>query len=123
MTSLYKKNSTSTEQDKYTAFKKAYQKSTIYLPLYYLIVWIVCSILYFNASQPDHLVQVGISIGIVWGLLNTLADFLVWMGIKKGYQLSWSDIYIKSQPWTGLSYYTILISPIIIAISLLVIRQ
>lgn len=103
-------------------FKKAHQKSTIYFPLYYLIVWLVCSILYFNTSQTNHIIETGVAAGILWTVLNALADFLIWIGIKKKYQLTWKDIYLNTQPWTALSYYTIIISPIIVAISLIVIK-
>lgn len=94
----------------------AYKKSTLYFPLYYLLVWLTCSTFLFLEFRPDKIVLTGLFIGIIWWGLSLLLEMLVWVVSNHRFKLSWKQMYADTQPWISLSYYAIIISPLILAV-------
>lgn len=94
----------------------AYKKSTLYFPLYYLLVWLTCSTFFFLEFRPERIVLAGLFIGIIWWALSLLLEMLVWVVSSHRFKLSWKEMYTDTQPWISLSYYAIIISPLILAV-------
>ena len=95
--------------------KKAYKKSLPYTPVYYLIVWLLCSTFYFSQHTAVHVFSDGLLTGILWWLLTLLLEMLLWIIARHRMQLSWKEMYMESQPWLSVSYYAVLISPLILS--------
>ena len=95
--------------------KKAYKKSLPYTPVYYLIVWLLCSTFYFSQHTAAHVFSDGLLTGILWWLLTLLLEMLLWIIARHRMQLSWKEMYMESQPWLSVSYYAVLISPLILS--------
>lgn len=98
--------------------KTAYLKSLPIIPLYYLLVWMLCSVFYFIMHKSANVYTEALFTGLFWWLLTLLLEMLLWVKTKHKLQLSWKEMYMKSQPWLSISYYAILISPLIISLML-----
>lgn len=98
------------------SIKKAYQKSLPFIPLYYLLIWIICSIFYFHQHESPRIYLDALNTGILWWLLTLLLEMLVWVIFNHKLKLSWKEMYMNSQPWLSISYYAVLISPIVISL-------
>lgn len=94
----------------------AYKKSTLYFPLYYLLVWLTCSTFLFLEIKPEKIVLTGLFIGLGWWALSLLIEMIIWVVSNHRFKLSWKEMYVDTQPWVSLSYYSIIISPIILAV-------
>ena len=96
-------------------FKIAYKKSLPYTPIYYLFVWLMCSTFYFSYHTSNDIFSDALKTGISWWLLTLLLEMLLWVIFRHKLQLSWKEMYMNSQPWLSISYYAILISPLILS--------
>ncbi len=111
-----KKKVVSNSQIDSFAFKQSYKKAVVFFPFYFFPVWILCSYFYFTYSSFQNVILEGIVVAVIWFLLLIIFDLLIWLQRKKKWKMSWKEIYLKSQPWNLLMYYTIVISPIIVAL-------
>lgn len=111
-----KLNSAYSGMDQSGRIKSAYKKSLPFIPVYYLFVWIICSIFYFTRHDSTQIYFDALKTGILWWLLTLLLEMLGWVIVKHKLQLSWKEMYINSQPWLSISYYAVLISPLIISL-------
>ncbi|MFV0391822.1 MAG: hypothetical protein ACK5KP_08065 [Paludibacteraceae bacterium] len=98
--------------------QKAYLKSLTIFPVYYLVVWIICSVFFLKESNPEKIYLIALIAGAIWLLLTLLLETLVWSKIRHKFQLTLKEMYQRSQPWISISYYAVLISPLIIALIL-----
>ncbi len=98
--------------------KTAYRKSLPFIPPYYLIIWIVCSTFYFLLHTSPNIYKDALITGILWWLVTLLLEMLLWVKVQHKFQLTWKEMYMNSQPWLSLSYYAVLISPLILSVIL-----
>ncbi len=110
------KKRVSNPQKKSFTLANAYQKAVVFFPIYYLPIWIVSSIYYFSNPAYKDVVVEGIVVAVIWFVLAIVLDIFIWIYSPKKEKNHWKEIYIKTQPWTLLMYYTILISPIIVVL-------
>ena len=95
--------------------KTGYRKSLPYTPVYYLFVWLTCSTFYFSNHASVNIFTDALKTGILWWLLTLLFEMLIWVIAKHKLQLTWKEMYVNSQPWLSISYYAVLISPLILS--------
>lgn len=93
----------------------AFSKLLPYIPIYYLVIWIVCSSFYFSNHTSTSLFYDGLSTGITWLSLSFIFETGVWVLLKHKLSISMKQMYLKSQPWILLSYYIVLVSPLMLA--------
>ncbi len=113
---VIKKRTDIHSQENSFTFKKAYKKSILFFPFYFLPIWLLCSYFYFSNTLHKDVVLEGIIVAVLWVSLLIVFDFFIWLQTKEKQKMSWKEIYLKSQPWTSLMYYTTMISPIIVAL-------
>ena len=95
-----------------------FRKTMTFVPVYYLIVWIPLSVLYFSGYSGNSVFWEALTIGVLWFVLTILFEYFAWVVAKHKYTLKPETLMKRSQPWVSLSWYAVLISPIIIAFAL-----
>ena len=91
---------------------EAYEKTKPWHFLYNIILFPICSFLYFRGLETvtfDHV----IATSIIWGSITVVCDLIGWVLIKHPWSLTFKEFYIDYQPWITLVYITIYASPLI----------
>ncbi|NLO70860.1 MAG: hypothetical protein GX102_07990 [Porphyromonadaceae bacterium] len=87
-----------------------------FMPISYLAVWIACSFFYLNQINSEQIYVDALITGVVWWILVSISEMLFWVIANHKFQLTWKEMYKDSQPWSAISYYAVLISPLFIAL-------
>lgn len=95
----------------------ANKKTLPYLPVYYLIIWILCSSFFITGDAQTINFSDALKTGILWLALSFLFELMSWTLLKHPYRLSGKAMYKDSQPWISIMYYAILISPVLVALA------
>jgi hypothetical protein len=93
--------------------RKIFRKNLFFMPFMYLAIWLTCSSFFFSHYSSNSIVLDGLIIGVSWFVVSIFLDFVILVFVKKYFQLSLKDVYMTTQPWISLSYYAVLISPLI----------
>ncbi len=98
-----------------SALRRANRKLSIFIPLFYLLVWVLCSSFYFSVHVPNHLFYDALITGILWLVLIILSEWIFWTLGKHRLKIDNISFFKDTQPWNSISYYAVLVSPLIIA--------
>ncbi len=93
--------------------RKIFRKNLFFMPFIYLVIWLISSSFFFSHYSSNSIVLDGLIIGVFWFCVSIFFDFLIFTFVKKRFQITLKDIYMTTQPWISLSYYAVLISPLI----------
>lgn len=99
-------------------YKQAYFNTLKFQPFYYVIVWLTCSYIYFTTHISNNLFTDALFTGISWWALTAIAEMLIWVLVNHKMNLTWKEMYLQSQPWISLTYYSVLVSPLVLSLIL-----
>ncbi len=88
---------------------KAYQLTQKFLPLLNLVVWTVCSYVYFSIASDDHL----FTIALIWLIGALVVDYVGFVLIKHPLSVDHKGFYIGQFPWIYFTYAAVFAAPFI----------
>lgn len=95
--------------------KVTFLKSLPYTPAYYLTGWLISGLFYLQNYADNVRFVDALLIGVVWCGAVLLIEMYGWVVAKHKLNFTWKQMYMQSQPWVSLNYYSIIISPLIMA--------
>jgi hypothetical protein len=89
----------------------AYMQTEKYLPLINLIVWLICTGIYFKHVKIN--LFTAFTLGITWLVIALLVDYIGFVLIKHPLSVDAKGFYIDQFPWIYLTYVSVFSSPVI----------
>lgn len=99
-------------------YKQTYFGMLRFQPFYYVIIWLACSYFYFSGHISGNSFTDALITGIFWWAMTVICEMLLWVLVNHTMNLSWKEMYLQSQPWISLTYYAVLVSPLVISLML-----
>lgn len=96
----------------------AYLMSMPWHPLFNLPIWLLFSRGYLKRVSTDQVQAEGWRLGLFWGLIAVVKDYLVWVLIPSPIQMTHYEMYVEYQPWLTLIYLVIFLCPVLTGLSL-----
>lgn len=92
----------------------AYLLSMPWHPLVNLPFWLLFSRGYLKRLPQEKVQSEGWRLGLFWGLVAVVKDYLVWVLIPSPIQMTHYEMYVEYQPWLTLIYVVIFLSPVLV---------
>lgn len=96
----------------------AYLMSMPWHPLVNLPIWLIFSRGYLKRLPADQVQAEGWRLGLFWGLISVVKDYLVWVLIPSPVQMTHYEMYVEYQPWLTLTYLVIFLCPVLTGLRL-----